>query len=71
VSRRAQSASGARRPLTTRQKVGIGGVATLIAFTALGVVAGVLLNRLIDFDDVLDAGGAWDDGTGVRQPWPY
>jgi hypothetical protein len=60
-----------RRALTTKQKVGVGGLITLVAFTAMGVVAGVLLNRLIDFDEALDPSGAWDDDSGARQPWPY
>ena len=58
-----------RRRLTTSQKVGIGSVATLVGVAALGIIAGVLLDRLLDFDDALDAGGEWDEGGGVRTRW--
>ena len=58
-----------RRRLTTSQKVGIGSVATLVGVAALGVIAGVLLDRLLDFDDALDAGGEWDEGGGVNTRW--
>ena len=58
-----------RRRLTRSEKIGIGSVATLIGVAALGVVAGVLLDRLLDFDDALDAGGEWDEGGGVGTRW--
>ena len=58
-----------RRRLTTSQKVGIGSVATLVGVAALGVIAGVLLDRLLDFNDAMDAGGEWDEGGGVRTRW--
>ena len=58
-----------RRRLTRSQKVGVAGVATLIGVAALGVIAGVLLDRLLDFDDALDAGGEWDEGGGVFTRW--
>ena len=58
-----------RRRLTTSQKVGIGSVATLVGVAALGIIAGVLLDRLLDFDDALDAGGEWDEGGGVATRW--
>lgn len=61
-------ASGRRR-LTRSQKVGVAGVATLAGVTLLGVVAGLLLDRLLDFDDALDAGGEWDEGGGVFTRW--
>ena len=61
-------ASGRRR-LTRSQKVGVAGVATLAGVALLGVVAGLLLDRLLDFDDALDAGGEWDEGGGVSF-WP-
>ena len=38
---------------------------SLVAVAAVGVVAGILLDRLLDFDDALDAGGEWDEGGGV------
>jgi len=58
-----------RRRLTRSEKIGIGSVATLIGVAALGVLAGVLLDRLLDFDDALDAGGEWDEGGGVGTRW--
>jgi hypothetical protein len=58
-----------RRRLTRSEKIGIGSVATLVGVAALGVVAGVLLDRLLDFDDALDAGGEWDEGGGVSTRW--
>ncbi len=67
--RRAARALPHSRRLTRAQKVGLGGLATLTAVTALGVLAGVLLNRLINFDEVIDAGGEWDEGGGVRTRW--
>ena len=44
-------------------------VATLAGVALLGVVAGLLLDRLLDFDDALDAGGEWDEGGGVFTRW--
>lgn len=61
-------ASGRRR-LTRSQKIGVAGVATLAGVALLGVVAGLLLDRLLDFDDALDAGGEWDEGGGVFTRW--
>jgi hypothetical protein len=58
-----------RRRLTRSEKIGIGSVVTLVAVAALGVIAGVLLDRLLDFDDALDAGGEWDEGGGVSTRW--
>ncbi len=58
-----------RRRLTRSEKVGIGSVITLVGVAALGVVAGLLLDRLLDFDDALDAGGEWDEGGGVSTRW--
>ena len=58
-----------RRRLTRSEKIGIGSVATLVGVAALGVLAGVLLDRLLDFDDALDAGGEWDEGGGVSTRW--
>lgn len=58
-----------RRRLTRNEKVGVASVATLIGVAALGVIAGVLLDRLLDFDDALDAGGEWDEGGGVSTRW--
>ena len=58
-----------RRRLTRNQKVGAASLATIVAVSALGVVAGLLLDRLLDFDDALDAGGEWDEGGGVYTRW--
>ena len=58
-----------RRRLTRSEKIGIGSVAALVGVAALGLIAGVLLDRLLDFDDALDAGGEWDEGGGVATRW--
>ena len=58
-----------RRRLTRNQKIGVAGVATVAGIALLGVVAGLLLDRLLDFDDALDAGGEWDEGGGVFTRW--
>ena len=58
-----------RRRLTRNEKVGIGSLAVLLGVAAAGVIAGVLLDRLLDFDDILDAGGEWDEGGGVYTRW--
>lgn len=58
-----------RRRLTRNEKVGVASVATLVGVAALGVIAGVILDRLLDFDDALDAGGEWDEGGGVSTRW--
>ncbi len=58
-----------RRRMTRNQKVGAASLATIVAVAAVGVVAGLLLDRLLDFDDALDAGGEWDEGGGVYTRW--
>jgi len=58
-----------RRRLTRNEKVGVASVATIIGVAALGVIAGIILDRLLDFDDALDAGGEWDEGGGVSTRW--
>lgn len=58
-----------RTPMTAAQKLGLGSAATLIAVAGLGMIAGVLLDRLLNFDDALDAGGEWDEGGGVFTRW--
>ena len=58
-----------RRRLTRSEKIGIGSVVTLVGVAALGIIAGVLLDRLLVFDDALDAGGEWDEGGGVSTRW--
>ena len=61
--------SKGRRRLTRNEKVGLGSLAVLLGVAAAGVIAGVLIDRLLDFDDVLDAGGEWDEGGGVHTRW--
>ena len=58
-----------RRRLTRNEKVGVASLVSLVAVAAVGVVAGILLDRLLDFDDALDAGGEWDEGGGVFTRW--
>ena len=58
-----------RRRLTRNEKVGVASVVSLVAVAAVGVVAGLLIDRLLSFDDALDAGGEWDEGGGVFTRW--
>jgi F0F1-type ATP synthase assembly protein I len=58
-----------RRRLTRNEKMGVASVAALVGVALVGVIAGVLLDRLLDFDDALDAGGEWDEGGGVFTRW--
>ena len=58
-----------RRRLTRAESVGAASLATLVGVAVIGVVAGILLDRLLDFDDALDTGGEWDEGEGVRTRW--
>ena len=58
-----------RRRLTRNEKVGIGSIAVLLGVAAVGVIAGVILDRMLDFDAILDAGGEWDEGGGVSTRW--
>ena len=58
-----------RRRLTRNEKVGVASLVSLVAVAAVGVVAGMLIDRLLDFDDALDAGGEWDEGGGVFTRW--
>lgn len=58
-----------RRRLTRNEKIGVASLVSLVAVAAVGVVAGVLLDRLLDFDDAFDAGGEWDEGGGVSTRW--
>ena len=57
------------RRLTRNEKVGIGSIAVLLGVAAVGVVAGIMIDRMLDFDDALDAGGEWDEGGGVHTRW--
>ena len=58
-----------RAPLTGLPQVGIGSAVTLVAVAGLGLIAGVVLDRLLNFDDAFDAGGEWDEGGGVFTRW--
>ena len=58
-----------RRRLTRNEKVGIGSIAVLLGVAAVGITAGVLLDRMMDFDEALDTGGEWDEGGGVHTRW--
>ena len=58
-----------RRRLTRNEKVGVASLITLVGVAAVGVVAGMLIDRLLSFDDALDAGGEWDEGGGVFTRW--
>ena len=58
-----------RRRLTRNEKVGVASLITLVGVAAVGVVAGLLIDRLLSFDDALDAGGEWDEGGGVFTRW--
>jgi hypothetical protein len=58
-----------RRRLTRNETIGVASLATLVGVAVAGLIAGVLLDRLLDFDDALDAGGEWDEGGGVFTRW--
>ena len=58
-----------RRRLTRNEQVGVASLVSLVAVAAVGVVAGLLIDRLLTFDDALDAGGEWDEGGGVFTRW--
>jgi hypothetical protein len=58
-----------RRRMTRNERVGAASLVALLGVAAVGVVAGLLLDRLLDFDDALDAGGEWDEGGGVHTRW--
>jgi hypothetical protein len=58
-----------RRRLTRNEKIGVASLITLVGVAAVGVVAGLVLDRLLDFDDTLDTGGEWDEGGGVETRW--
>lgn len=60
---------GGRRRLSTVQNAGIGSAVTVVGLLAIGVIAGILIDRLIDMSDIMDAGGEWDEGGGVHTRW--
>jgi hypothetical protein len=57
------------RRLSRGETAGVASVATVLGVALVGVIAGILLDRLLDFDDALDAGGEWDEGEGVHTRW--
>lgn len=59
----------ARRRLTRAETAGAVGVGAILVFALVGVAAGILIDRLLDFDETLDAGGEWDEGGGVETRW--
>lgn len=65
-------ASGRRR-LTRSERVGVASVGALVGVAVVGIIAGLVIDRLLDFDNALDAGGEWDEGGGVASRWydPY
>ena len=69
MSRRRQLTPAQRRRMTRAEKVGVASAATLIGVAAIGIVAGLLLDRLLDFDEALDAGGAWDLDGSTHTRW--
>ena len=58
-----------RRRFSRGQKAGAIGVGAVLGFALMGVIAGVLIDRLLNFDDSLDTGGEWDEGGGVQTRW--
>jgi len=58
-----------RRRLSRGQKAGAIGLGAVLGVALLGVVAGLLIDRLLDFDEPLDTGGEWDEGGGVHTRW--
>ncbi|OGN41884.1 MAG: hypothetical protein A2623_05940 [Caulobacterales bacterium RIFCSPHIGHO2_01_FULL_70_19] len=58
-----------RRRMTRNEKVGVASLISLVGVAAVGVIAGIVLDRLLQFDDALDAGGEWDEGGGVFTRW--
>lgn len=58
-----------RRRLSRGQTAGVIGLGAVLGVALLGVVAGLLIDRLLDFDEPLDTGGEWDEGGGVHTRW--
>ena len=58
-----------RRRLTRNEKVGVASLISLVGVAAVGVIAGIMLDRLLQFADALDAGGEWDEGGGLFTRW--
>lgn len=58
-----------RRRMSRAQTAGAVGVGAILVFAVIGVVAGLVIDRILDFDETLDAGGEWDEGGGVHTRW--
>lgn len=58
-----------RRRLTRSEKIGIGSLGAVVGIALVGLIAGLVIDRLLDFDNALDAGGEWDEGGGVKTRW--
>lgn len=56
------------RHLTRAGKIGLGSGAGLLVVGLLGLAAGLLIQRLIQFDEAMDAGGDWQDDD-FTQRW--
>lgn len=69
MSRRRPTSPAQHRRMTRAEKVGVASAATLIGVAAIGIVAGLLLDRLLTFDDALDAGGSWDEDGSTHTRW--
>jgi len=69
MSRRDDREAGSRRLSPRVRKACGAGALTLLGFALVGIAAGVLIDRLLDFDSALDAGGEWDEGGGVSTRW--
>jgi hypothetical protein len=58
-----------RRRLTRSERVGVASLGAVIGVAVVGLIAGLVIDRLLDFNDALDAGGEWDEGGGVKSRW--
>ena len=58
-----------RRRLTRSEKIGVGSLGAVLGIAVVGLIAGLIIDRLLDFDDALDTGGEWDEGGGVASRW--
>ena len=58
-----------RRRLSPNGQVRVASLISLVGVAAVGVVAGIVLVRLLQFDDALGGRGAWEGGGGVFTRW--